>query len=73
MSTPNQRLRFFAQLVTYHLAPNAPMEQAFRRGRIFNNLSKQPGFQELFWGYWAEDEDCIDILISKYLFSMLLE
>ena len=72
MSSPNQRIQFSAQLGTYRLTPNAPIEQAFRRGRIFNHLSKEPGFQQFLWGRWAEDEWCIDILISKYLISMLV-
>jgi hypothetical protein len=66
MSSLNEQQRPFAQLVMYRLTPNAPIEQNFRQGKIFRNLSKEPGFQQLFWSRWTEDESCIDILISTY-------
>lgn len=64
MSSPNQRQRPCAHLVTYRLIPNAPVEQVFHQGKIFHNLSEEPGFKQLFWGRWTEDESCIDILIT---------
>lgn len=71
MSSPNQPQRPFAQLVTYRLTPDTPVEHAFREGKIFHNLSQETGFQQLFWGRWTEDESCIDILISKLEFLVV--